>query len=277
MSENANQHSGRANRKAAEDATIAEAAAKAAAEAEANKGNGQDTAKAVPTMTCELKSDKDTVIATFDVPRKWSAGMVNTEHSALIIDTSNLRQFQNNQTANTKARAKRFAEAKNDAERAENTPLTAADYQALWAAYEGPAIGDMQRMGSAERMRLEAGWSAWVTAVTAHNAAILAHNEALKIDSSAVYTPVITKAGKGGVKVGYGIPSAKTKNETDEVFKARKDTAVAERNSFIEKLLSTPDWAEKVQIQLDRLMAERGKDKKAEGVAMVETAGDSLL
>jgi len=141
----------------------AEAVAAQAASAASASGNGQDTAEAkpVPSMTCELKSDKDTVICTFDVPRKWTAGMVNTEHSALIIDTSNLRQFTNNQTANAKARAKRFAEAKTDAERAANAPLTAADYQTLWTDYEGPAIGDMQRMGSAERMKLEAGWSAW--------------------------------------------------------------------------------------------------------------------
>ena len=80
MSAHTQEQHGRGNRKERE---VAEQAASAAA-----SGNGQDTAEAkpAPTMTCELKSDKDTVIATFDVPRKWGAGMVNTEHSALIID-----------------------------------------------------------------------------------------------------------------------------------------------------------------------------------------------
>ena len=253
------QHS---NRRQRHEQAAEQDAVKAAA-----SGNGQDTAEAkpAPTMTCELKSDKDTVIATFDVPRKWSAGMVNTEHSALIIDTSNLRQFTNNQTANAKARAKRFAEAKTDVERAANVPLTAEDYQTLWVDYEGPAIGDMQRLGSAERMKLEAGWSAWVALVTEHNDSITAGGE-----------PVITKAGKAGVKVGYSIPSAKTKDETDEAFKARKEAATALRTSFIEKILSLPAYAERVQAQMDRLLAERGKDKAASG-PVVEAAGDSLL
>ena len=266
MSEHAQaQHSGRNRRSVAEDnAASDKEAAKLEKEIAAT-----DTveAKPAPSMTCELKSDKDTVIATFDVPRKWTAGMVNTEHSALIIDTSNLRQFTNNQTANAKARAKRYAEAKTDAERAANAPLAAADYQALWAEYEGPAIGDMQRLGSAERMRLEAGWSAWVDTVTKHNAAVAAGEE-----------PVIAKAGRAGVKVGYSIPSAKTKGESDEAFKERREAAQVGRTAFIEKVLATPAWAERVQIQLDRLAAERGKDKgAASGVAVVDTAGDSLL
>jgi hypothetical protein len=261
MSAHTQEQHGRKARQQAEAEQAASAASAAAS------GNGQDTAEAkpAPSMTCELKSDKDTVICTFDVPRKWSAGMVNTEHSALIIDTSNLRQFTNNQTANAKARAKRFAEAKTDAERLANAPLAAADYQALWTDYEGPAIGDMQRMGSAERMKLEAGWSAWVQVVTDHNTAIAAGGE-----------PVIVKQGKAGAKVGYSIPSAKTKAESDEDFKVRKENATTLRTAFIEKVLVTPWMAERVQAQMDRLLAERGKDKAA-GIAIVDTAGDSLL
>lgn len=254
MSEHTAQHSDRAERKAKQAAVEAAFMAESAA-LPAPSG----------TMTCELKSDKDTVIISFDVPRKWAAGMVNTEHSALIIDTSNLRQFGNNQTANAKARAKRYAEAKTDAERAENVPLTAADYLVKWAEYEGPAIGDMQRMGSAERMRQDAGWSAWVQVVTDHNAAIATGAE-----------PIITKAGKAGVKVGYSIPSAKVKGESDEAFKERREGAIALRNNFIEKVLSMPWLAERVQVQMDRLLAERGK-AKAETGPVVDTAGDSLL
>ena len=263
MSEH-NQEHGRMSRKEREAAE--QDAAKAAA-----SGNGQDQAESKPAMmTCEIKSEKEphaVPLVMFDVPRKWREGMVNTEHSALIIDTSNLRQFTNNQTANAKARAKRFAEAKTDAERLANAPLAAADYVALWADYEGPAIGDMQRLGSAERMRLEAGWSAWVDTVTKHNAAVAAGQE-----------PVIAKAGKAGVKVGYSIPSAKTKGESDEAFKERREAAQAGRTAFIEKLLATPAWAERVQIQLDRLQAERGKDKAAAaGAPVVDTAGETLL
>ena len=72
MSEHTQEQHGRSNRKERE---AAEQAASAAA-----SGNGQDTAEAkpVPSMTCELKSDKDTVICAFDVPRKWSAGMEHT-------------------------------------------------------------------------------------------------------------------------------------------------------------------------------------------------------
>ena len=264
------QHSGRNRRSVAEDnAASDKEAAKLEKEIQAeDAANAEaDAAKSVPTMTCELKSDKDTVICTFDVPRKWAAGMVNTEHSALIIDTSNLRQFTNNQTANAKARAKRFAEAKTDAERAANVPLTAADYQALWADYSGPAIGDMQRLGSAERMRLDAGWSAWVQMVTEHNAGIIANPPVV----------VMAKAGMAGVKVGYSIPSAKAKAETDEAFKERREAAQSARTAFIEKFLSLPQYAERVQVQMDRLQAERGKDKAAAGALVVDTAGETLL
>jgi hypothetical protein len=261
MSEhNQAQHGNRAERKAAE------AAAKAAAD-NAASGNGQDTAPAPSgTMTCELKSDKDTVILAFDVPRKWTAGMVNTEHSALIIDTSNLRQFTNNQTANAKARAKRFAEAKTDAERAANVPLTAADYVALWAEYDGPAIGDMQRLGTMEKLRQDATWSAWVALVTEHNDSIAKGGE-----------PVIAKAGKAAVPVGYSIPSAKKKDESDEDFKARREAAQANRTAFIERMLSMPAYADRIQVQLDRLLAEKGKEKADSGAPKLETEGASLL
>jgi hypothetical protein len=243
------QHGNRAERKARE----------VAATSAASEGNGQDTAEAAPqTVTIEIAGLQVTL------PVKFRPGHVLSDNQAKVLDAAYQRQFTNNQNASAKSRAEALAKATTDAERAAKTPLTVAEIAALYTDYE-PSVGGGPRLGSMEKMRHDATWRAWVALVTEHNDSIKAGGE-----------PVITRAGKAGVKVGFAIPSAKTKEETEEAFKERREAAQAARTSFIEKMLGMPQYADRIQTQLDSILAERGKDKAADGAVVVE-AGDSLL
>jgi hypothetical protein len=263
MSENTHQHSGRGKRETPE-------AVKAAPEALA--GNGEDKAAAAPTLRAEIKY-KDGPELSVDFPRNWLPGSINTEHSALMIDTFRVRQFCSTAGANAKARAERFAKATTDAEKVANAPLSPQDYVTAFLTYEGPAIGDMQRMSTMERLKHEATWSAWVAWVTDHNNYVQTSGGT----PPELFNPPIKKAGKATVPVGYSIPGVKKKGESDEDFAERKTAAQSARTAFIERMLSMPEHAEKIQIQLDRILAERGKGKEGKGDTLTIDAGDSLL
>lgn len=259
MSEHANQHEGRAARKAREAA-------------EANTGasqtnDGQDTntnteASAPQTVTITIADMQVTL------PVKFLPGHVLSDNQAKVLDAAYQRQFTNNQNANAKSKAEALAklgDKATDADRAKYAPLSASEIAALYPDYE-PSVGGGPRLGSMEKMRHDATWSAWVQWVTEHNASIAAGGE-----------PVIAKAGKAGVKVGYSIPSVAAKDETPEAFAERKLATQNARTAFIERMLSMPEHADKIQVQLDRILAERGKGKEGkDGVAVLD-AGDSLL
>jgi hypothetical protein len=252
MSEHATQeHTGRRTRKeTAQDTTALQGA------------NGEDHAANVPTVEVEMTGLK------VELPLKFAAGHILTDHEARVLDAAYQRQFRNNQEANATNRAKRFEKATTDAERPENAPLTAAQLVALYTDYQ-PAVGDTVRMSTLERMRHEAAWRAWVALVTEHNATVGTDNP-----------PVILKAvmadGKARTVKLDTIPTTKPKSEDEEAFKARKQEAIDRRQSFCARMLDMPDYADRIQAQLDAIMAERGaKETKVEQDVIV--SGDALL
>lgn len=254
MSEHNQEHSGRQSRK---DREAAEAAAKLAAE------NANGEAAAPQTVTIAIAGLQVTL------PVKFLPGHVLSDNQAKVLDSAYQRQFTNNQNANAKSKTDALAalgDKATDADRAKYATLTAAEIAALYPDYE-PSVGGGPRLGSMEKMRHDATWRMWVALATEHNNAVATGGD-----------PVIVKAGKAAVKIGFVVPSAKTKEETDEAFAVRKEAAQANRTAWIEKLLSLPAYAERIQVQLDSILAERGKGKdKAEAGAPVVEAGDSLL
>lgn len=188
------------------------------------------------------------------VPVKFSAGHALTETQAKILDAAYQRQFVNNQAANQKARAEKFAKAATDAERAAAAPLSADAIAALYTEYE-PAVGGGVRQSTAEKLRHEAAWRALIAMIVEHNKATAAGEPA-----------VIAKAA--GKIVPIPAAPAKTKLVSEEQHKANLEAFAAVKLSQIERILSVPAYAERVQIQLDAIMAERGaKSAKAEPAA----------
>ena len=189
------------------------------------------------------------------LPLNFAAGQVMDATMAAVLNSAYHRQFANNMNANIKARSERLAKATTDAERAENAPLTATDIAAAFVGY-APAVGDTPRQSTLERQRQEAGWKAWVQLVADHNADVAAG--------------LIPKA-KGHKVTATPLPS-KTKGESDEAFKLRRAEGVAAREKFVTTFLSMPQYADRVQAQLDLIQAAASKEAKPEALA-----GESLL
>jgi hypothetical protein len=262
MSEHTQEHTGRRNRKEP-------------AQVEATQANGEDTNGAIEnasgegssgrTVTIEMtvSDNKEAPKLQVTVPLKFRLGHVLTDNQAKVLDTAYQRQFINNMNANLKARRERLEKATTAAERNENALLTAGEIAALYTDYE-PNVGGGPRMSTLERMRHDAAWRAWVGIVTEHNNAIMAGGE-----------PVIAALGKRSYKP-EAIPTAKRKDETKEEFEARKEAATDRRLTHTTKMLDMPKYAERIQIELDKILAEKGQDK-AEGEEAVNVSVDELL
>lgn len=184
-------------------------------------------------------------------------------------------QFRNNQTANAKARASRYAKAQaagDSAGMAENAPLTVSDLEKLWSTYEADVGGSGQRQSSAERIKSDAGWLTWVDIVADHNAAV-ARGELID--------------GPNGRRTAYlhsgarfDIPRrpAKGKGMSDEAHKAALDTWNAAKDAVVERILSMPEHAERVAAHVARLTAAAAAGKTATPAAPVDLrAGIALL
>jgi hypothetical protein len=195
---------------------------------------------------------------TVSVPLKFSAGAVLTETQAKILDAAFQRQFVNNQAANQKARAEKFAKATTDEERTASAPLTADAIAAFYADYE-PAVGGGVRQSTAEKLRHEAAWRALIAMIAEHNKATAAGEPAVIAKAAGMIVPVPS------------VP-AKTKAVTEEQHKANLEAFAAVKLSQIERILAVPAYAERVQIQLDAIMAERGAKGKT-----VEPAANTVM
>lgn len=193
-----------------------------------NSGNGADVAQSANTVTIE--------IAGLEVilPVKFSSGHVLTENQAKVLDAAYQRQFTNNQNAGAKSRAEALTKATTDAERAAKAPMSATEIAALYTDYE-PSVGGGPRQSSMEKMRQEAAWRAWTVLVGEHNDSVAGGGE-----------PIIVKAGNKPVT----LPSGKGAPE--------------KRDAMSAMLLTLPAYAERIQVQLDLILAERGT-KKTEG------------
>jgi hypothetical protein len=199
---------------------------------------------------------------TVTVPVKFYAGMQINATEARILQAAVERQFMSNQTANANARAKKYAKAKNDAERALYAPLTAAQLGELFRDYM-PSVGGAPRQSSVERMRHEATWRAIIAYLTEHNKSVEAGQPG-----------IIAAAGGKGVAIPK-VPT-KTKGVTEEQHKANLEAFEAIKTTQIERFAANPKFAERIQIQLDALEAEKGS-KKSEAAAVETVSVDALF
>jgi hypothetical protein len=181
------------------------------------------------------------------LPVKFSPGHVLTENQAKVLDAAYQRQFTNNQNAMAKSRAEALEKATTDAEREAKAPLTASAIAALYAAYE-PSVGGATRQSTMEKIRSEAAWRFWTAHVSEHNKAVLAGS-----------APVIVKAGKSVV----ALPSGKGAPE--------------KRDALIAALLKLPAYADRIQVQVDAIVAERGNKKEEPKADALTLSADDLI
>jgi hypothetical protein len=171
------------------------------------------------------------------LPRKWCCGMTHDDDSAKTTDTHNARQFSNNENANAKARAIRYAKD----HKSEDAPKGLDYYLARWAEYESD-IG-RERMSTGLKLKLDAAWKAWHVIVKEHNAAVTAGQP-----------PVLVKAGNKTLKVN-----------------------AKERESISARLLEMPQYEKYVAAEYEKLLAEREADKgKSAPAESVNATADIL-
>jgi hypothetical protein len=206
---------------------------------------------AVPVATIDIGG------LSVSLPIKFSPGHILTENQAKILDSAYQRQFTNNQAANAKARAERFKAAKTDSDRAANAPLTAAQLADIYATYE-PAVGDTVRTDMLTRLRQEAAWRLWVSMVTAHNDDVRSGGK----------SPVFSKAA------GKIVPLPERAIKVNEGGKEVVISLADQRNTLANDLLARPSYADRIQVMLDAILAERGK--KADVVAAEEKASGNV-
>lgn len=230
-----------------------QAEAEAPAEAQVEASQEQDEAEAQTEAQDQAQVDLSPIEITVadltvPLPRRHLPGQPMTTSQAMIVDTFYARQFYNNQNANAKARAAKYtaAVAAGDTSAMEkNRPLTVNEILDIYKGYH-PSISDTPRASAVERMRKEAAWKAWVVEVSAHNKSVTAGG-----------APVIVAAGSTIVQL---MPAA-------------------ERPAFIERMLGHAGWAERIQIQMDALMAEQEakKGKSTAGVVKTKLSAVDLL
>lgn len=214
------------------------------------------TGATLPAITVEIAG------LQVNLPVKFKPGHVLTDNEAKTLDAAYQRQFTNNQNSIAKGRADKLAKATTDADKAALVPLTAAQIAALYTDY-APQVGGGPRMGSLERMRHDAGWKAWVKVVAEHNKSVGAGG-----------APVIAKAGQNVVTVG-----PQKGNLTADAYKtARKDWDETGKDAFTARILTTPWMADRVQAELDAMIAAKEAEKSAAPAANVASVtADSLF
>jgi hypothetical protein len=201
---------------------------------------------------------------TVPLPVLFRVGEPHTAESVMLAHTMRYRQFNNNMTANSDARAKRLADAKNDAERAANQPYTAAEIAQAWLDYK-PALDGATRQSSEEKAEQTARYNAYVQAVLDHNAAVAAGDTAGLVFSSTTI-----------VRNGFAVP-AKTKDQTEEAYKALREEILAKRTAFLEKFASMPKYQGRVEAERAKLVAAAGKSKAKGTDTVAVAAGEDIL
>lgn len=194
------------------------------------------------------------------LPDKFSdkVGTPLTEEQAKIIFAHVAGQFRNNQNANAKARSDRYAKATNDVERDENAPLNIDGYLTIWNTYL-PNVGEGPRQSSVDKLRTEAAKRAWAQLVSDHNAALDAGEK-----------PIL----KTNKKQGVAQRPVKTKAVSTEQHETNVKAWEVNQAQIYERLLSSPQYADRIQAQLDLLNTEQGKKTAA---ADVETASQDVI
>ena len=212
------------------------------------KTNG--AAPSLGTVTIEIAGLEVTV------PVRFAVGHVLTENQAKVLDTAYQRQFTNNQNAMAKARAEALGKATTDAERVAKAPLTARQLAAIYTDYE-PSIGGTPRQSQMEVIRQQAAWRFWTGHVAAHNKSVAAGGP-----------PVIVKAGQKPVA-----PLTPKRGPDGKVIATVGD----QRDAMTARLLTMPEYADRIQVQVDAILAERGSKTPVEKSDAVSLSADDLL
>ena len=206
-----------------------------------------ETAADHGSIPCKITYKGATDSVTFALPRKWAAGMtIDNDNTAKCIDAHCAGSFASMLGARAKARVEALAQATTDEERAKNAPYSEAEVMAEWAAYV-PAFRDGTSAPS-ETLRERAAWNVFLGRVEEHNKRIAAGHPGL-FKGEAATKPYVVRL----------------RNSTD----AQK----AEKASIISAYLNAPSYADRIQAELDSLIAA---SKKATG-SVVSVASDDLL
>ena len=218
----------------------------------------------------KVKDSGGNVIETIslELNDKWNAERFATadeadrNHCFAMVNEHILRQFVNNQEANAKARAKKFAAAKTDAEREENRPLTAAEYVKIWEDYKGPAISGTPRQSAMEKLRFDATIAAYFNECKRHNDAIDNGSEPTGVfnttDRQALAFAPIRNQATGKVEV-----------TVDE----QRTALVA---GLQERAKTSAFWNDAIQLQLELLIAARSSKSTAAPTVKVTSALSAL-
>jgi hypothetical protein len=280
------EHVGRkARREAAHtDEVTATNTAEAMIQAGATSGNGQyqsedtDTEGNVDDMgnvQCKIKTKSGTEVS-YTLPHRVKAGDTFTENQALIYDSHCARQLANNLSANASAKEKRLAKALADNDQASilaNQPYTVAEVLEMWLKPYEPEIGGGPRISTIEKTRREAAWSAWAYEVAEHDRLVASGKPGLFKACVDVNGKPIAVPDKFSMLETPRQP----RNATPEQVKAHKAVVEAlteRREAHISRMLEMSTWAERIQVQLDRILTERGSKKAAEPTA--ETAAPAI-
>lgn len=216
-----------------------------------------------------------------NLPNKFVPGHVLTANETAVLNLDYSSQFANNQNAMAKARAKAFAAAKTDEERAKYVPLSADEIAARWPAYEH-LVGDATRMSTMEKIKHDAGWRAWAALVSEHNAAVKAGEAPVIAKAGTRQVPIQSAPRKLDLKATNAAALGRGEVERvwteEELTTAHKDAVAAfeeARIAFVARFLAMPEYAGRVQLHLDAIMAERGAKK--ETTPAVETVDANEL
>jgi hypothetical protein len=103
-------------------------------------------------------------------------------------------------------------------------------------------------------------------------------------------TPVITKAGNKPVAIqsaprktdkvdilNEAGDKTGTRDATDQEHTARVEAFNQARDNFKARMLTLPAYADRIQAELDAIMAERGSAKATPATADVVSSADALL
>jgi hypothetical protein len=228
------------NRKHAEQAALAETASADAAPSAAAEN------ATPPAAAAEMRTIKIGEISV-NVPVRWKAGETMNDYSASCVQAFHERQFINNQEANAKNREKRFNAAKSEAERADNAPLSAADYAALFATYT-VKLGNAPRQTEIDKLRTEMALDFYKSLVGQHNANVAAG------------LPGIFKApGKVALDILYTVRSGKAAGMDAARVEAHNAAVEAKHEAIVAKLLSNPVYGP----QIEALVAAELERRKA--------------
>lgn len=239
---------------------------------------GQEPTSQESTATMDTETSTDTTldlpttvieIAGLEVtlPIKFSAGHALTENQAKVLDAAYQRQFTNNQNALAKARATALAEGKTGDK---YQALSASAIAALYTDYE-PAVGGITRQSAMERIKNEAAWRLWVSMVTEHNDHVRS--------GGTVGTLALPKAGMRIVPLPTAPIKLKLedgKPDLDETGKQKMITVAEQRDNISKALLARADFADRIQTNIDAILAEKGKKPEATSEGTVVGSADLI-